>query len=57
MTNKQIDLARECRLWIGQVLVPVIGTGVSIISNPNVRQLAKEKMEAHKEKRKKRNLK
>ena len=37
MTLKQIEAAREIRLWIGQIMMPVtIGT-VLILSNQKVR--------------------
>lgn len=36
MTYKQIEASREARLWIGQVVVPVvIATGI-LLSNPEV---------------------
>ena len=36
MTHKQIEASREARLWIGQVIVPVvIATGI-LLSNPEV---------------------
>ena len=34
MTRKQIDGAREVRLWIGQVIVPAVVGGIAIMSNP-----------------------
>ena len=34
MTRKQIDGAREVRLWIGQVIVPAVVGGITIMSNP-----------------------
>lgn len=37
MTRKQIDGAREVRLWIGQVIVPAVIGGIAIMSNPNSR--------------------
>ena len=34
MTRKQIDGAREVRLWVGQVIVPAVVGGITIMSNP-----------------------
>lgn len=25
MTNKQIDASREARLWLGQIVLPIVG--------------------------------
>ena len=37
MTYKQIEQAREIRLWLGQVIVPAaLGVGM-ILSNPEAR--------------------
>lgn len=38
MTYKQIEASRELRLWIGQVIVPIITVGIAIYSNPEARQ-------------------
>lgn len=27
MTNKQIDASREARLWLGQIVLPIVGVG------------------------------
>lgn len=40
MTRKQIDAARELRLWIGQILVPAAAVVVMV---PEVREAAKLK--------------
>lgn len=37
MTHKQIDASREARLWITQVIVPLIGIGAMI---PEIREAA-----------------
>lgn len=37
MTRKQIDAARETRLWIGQVVVPAATAVVTVMSIPEVR--------------------
>lgn len=39
MTYKQIEGARELRLWIGQIIVPAVTAGIILYSNPNVRNL------------------
>ena len=41
MTYKQIEAAREARLWIGQIIVPA----AIILSIPEVRQAVKAKAE------------
>jgi hypothetical protein len=39
MTYKQIEASREARLWISQVIVPVIGVaGAVVMSIPEARQ-------------------
>ena len=38
MTRKQIEQARELRLWIGQVVVPAAMTAVTLLTVPEVRQ-------------------
>lgn len=39
MTYRQIETARELRLWLTQVVMPVaIGTGVVIMSIPEARE-------------------
>lgn len=43
MSYKSIERSREIRLWIGQVIVPAIVTGVVLASNPNVRKWASDK--------------
>lgn len=44
MTNTQrIEASREARLWIGQVLVPVLGITLLI---PEAREWAKDKAES-----------
>lgn len=30
MTNKQLDTSRELRLWIGQIVIPIIGVTMMI---------------------------
>lgn len=43
MTRKQIDQAREMRLWLGQVVVPAVTLAVGVLSIPEVRQAAAAK--------------
>lgn len=31
-TWKQIETSREARLWIGQVIIPVVTTGIAIVA-------------------------
>lgn len=44
MTRKQIDGAREVRLWIGQVIVPAVVGGIAIMSNPYSRTFVQRKV-------------
>lgn len=44
MTRKQIDGAREVRLWIGQVIVPAVIGGIAIMSNPQSRTFVRCKV-------------
>ena len=53
MTYKQIEAAREARLWIGQIIVPA----AIILSIPEVRQAVKIKAEDVKTKLKKKKIK
>lgn len=50
MTYKQIEATRELRLWIGQVIVPVVSVSVILLANPDVRKLAAGKVESIKQK-------
>ena len=49
MTYKQIEQAREIRLWIGQILVPLATTTVALLSVPEVRQAVAVKATSMKE--------
>ena len=44
MTHKQIDAAREVRLWIGQIVVPAVTTVAVAMAIPEVRQNAVNKV-------------
>lgn len=37
MTYKQIEQAREIRLWIGQIIVPAITVATTMLTIPEVR--------------------
>lgn len=50
MTYKQIEASRELRLWIGQVIVPVISVTALALANPDIRRAASEKVESVKQK-------
>lgn len=51
MTYKQIEASREARLWITQVIVPVIGmTTALVVTVPEFKEAAISKYQALKEK-------
>lgn len=37
MTHKQIEAAREVRLWIGQIVVPAVTTAAALMTIPEIR--------------------
>ena len=43
MTHKQIEAAREARLWISQIIVPAAGVVVAAMTIPEFREKAVEK--------------
>ena len=43
MTYKQIEQAREIRLWIGQIIIPAMGIGAMINANPETMNNLKSK--------------
>jgi len=49
MTRKRIDASREVRLWIGQVIVPALGTGIMLMAHPEIREKAAEKIDSVKQ--------
>lgn len=51
-TRQKIDLAREIRLGITQVLIPVTGLAMTVLSIPEVRETVNEKIKEIKEDRK-----
>ena len=50
MTRKQIDGAREVRLWIGQIIVPAATVAVTVMTIPEVRHSVAEKWNTAKDK-------
>ena len=43
MSYKQIEASREARLWIGQVVVPIVTVIGAAMAVPEVRQAVAEK--------------
>lgn len=43
MTRKSLDTMREVRLWIGQIVVPGVVLGASVMSIPEVRSAVASK--------------
>ena len=41
MTNKQIDASREARLWLGQIVLPIVGVVMMV---PEAREAAMTKV-------------
>lgn len=42
MTYKQIEAARELRLWLGQIVIPAATVAVVAMSNPEVKRTVVE---------------
>lgn len=42
MTWKKIEQMREIRLWIGQIVVPVVTTSAVLMANPEARNAIKQ---------------
>jgi len=42
-TRKQLDTARETRLWIVDIVVPVVTAGIVLATNPHVQEWCKDK--------------
>ena len=57
MTYKQIEAAREVRLWIGQIIVPVVTLAVTTLAIPEVRQAVAAKADQVKNKIENRKIK
>ena len=53
MTRKQLDQAREARLWIGQIFVPAITLAATTMAIPEVRQAVAAKAKSMTESMKK----
>lgn len=49
MTRKQIDTARETRLWIGQIFVPAFTCAATILAIPEARHAVINKAKSVKE--------
>ena len=49
MTHRQIEQAREIRLWIGQIFVPAATLAVSVLAIPEVRGAIATKAKSVKE--------
>ena len=45
MSYKDIERSREIRLWLGQIILPAIGIGAVIMSNPESRKFVMDKVE------------
>ena len=48
-TRQKIDLAREIRLGVTQVIIPVTSLAVTVLSIPEVREAINEKVKAIKD--------
>lgn len=46
MTYKQIEAAREVRLWIGQIVVPAATVAITAMTIPEVRQMIAAKADS-----------
>lgn len=46
MTYKQIEAAREVRLWIGQIIVPAATVAITAMTIPEVRQMIAAKADS-----------
>lgn len=44
MTMKQIETAREIRLWLGQIIAPVTLGAILLFSNPKVQRKMERSM-------------
>lgn len=54
MTNRQIETSREIRLWIRDIIVPVIGVGSIVLwLHPEIKDNIKSKVDEVKSKFKK----
>lgn len=45
MTYKQIEFAREIRMWIKDIVVPLGVTTTIALSNPDIRNFIRNKMD------------
>ena len=49
MTYKQIEAAREVRLWIGQIVVPAVTTAAALMAVPEIRWAVTSKVKEMKQ--------
>lgn len=50
MTHRQIEASREVRLWVGQIVVPVLTLAATTMAIPEVRQAVAAKAKSIKQK-------
>lgn len=50
MTWKQIEARRETRLWLKEIVLPMVGLTVMVIANPVTRDFVTDKAAKAKEK-------
>ena len=43
-TTQKLDLSREVRLWIRDIVVPAAGVAVAVLSIPEVRNMVNDKV-------------
>ena len=48
-TYKQLKTSSEARLWLGQIIIPVVTAGIMLVANPDVRNWVKSKFKKLKE--------
>ena len=48
MTNRQIEASREARLWISQVIIPVVTIAGTALAIPEVRETVVTKVKSAK---------
>jgi hypothetical protein len=49
-TYKQLKTSSEARLWLGQIIIPVVTAGIMLVANPDVRHWVKSKFRKAKNK-------
>ena len=48
-TYKQLKTSSEARLWLGQIIIPVVTAGIMLVANPDVRHWVRSKFRKLKE--------